>query len=1785
MAINTPASISSMEHTEMKVIYFSNEFPNEDLQELLRRLNRHSKDRTHPVLARFVEEATAAVREEIRLLPATSRALIPTFESIADFADHPDLRKGPLGGSIDGVLLGLVELGAFIGHFEENGKKFQFDPETTCVSGLGIGLLASTAVSIAPTLADIPSVGAEVLRIAFRLGVHVDEVSHNLEPRDPTGSPDSWACVISDVTPADVQRELDTIHKAQATPEPNKVFISALSPTSVTISSRPSVLRALFKNHDYFRNSKYIYLPVYSGLCHAAHIYDDADVEAIVRTSSLAELDTKFRATLPLLSTGTGKPYTAQGAQALLEQVIHEILTQAIEWSNVVNSITDRASGSGASEVQIFTFNTSRSILELEEAFKALPELGTTTQNMLSWVNAPSTEGKSPRSSMQSKIAIVGMSCRLPGGATNVERFWEILEQGLDVHKEIPADRFDVNTHCDPTGKKMNASHTQFGCFIDEPGMFDSAFFNMSPREAKQTDPMQRLALVTAYEALEQSGFVPNRTPSTNLNRIGTFYGQAADDYREVNAGQEVDTYYIPGGCRAFGPGRINYFFKFCGPSFSIDTACSSSLATIQTACTSLWAGDCDTAVAGGMNVLTNSDGFAGLSKGHFLTKTPNACKTWDADADGYCRADGVGSVILKRYEDAEADNDNILGVILGAATNHSADAVSITHPHAGAQSQLTRQVANRAGLNPHDVSYVEMHGTGTQAGDLVEIKSVTDVFAPANRLRRADQPLYIGAVKSNVGHSEAAAGITALLKVLLMFQKEKIPRHIGVKTSLNPGFPKDLTRRNVHVPFEEKSWPRVPGKKRVAVVNNFSAAGGNTTLAIEEAPLREVATKDPRSAHIVAISAKSSISLKGNLESFMEYVESHGDVSVADLSYSTTARKYHHNYRVAVMASDMNELKTQLYSTHVQLAQAKPIPATGEATVAFAFTGQGAMHKSANIQLYHHSPIFRSQIQSLDAIARRHGFPSFIPAVDGSFPTDHAHSPVVTQLALTCTQIALVKYWASLGVKPSLVIGHSLGEYAALYVAGVLSASDAVFLVGFRARLLEQKCQVGSHKMLAVKTSLENIQKTAEGKNYEIACVNGPKEVVLSGPSADIEEVSKVLQAAGYRCISLDVAFAFHSAQTDPILEEFEAVAKQSVIFNAPKMPVISPLLGKVAFDGKSLGANYVRRATRETVDFVSALQSAQKINMIDEKTVWIEIGPHPVCTNFIKSTVPGTGVAIPSLRRDEDAWTTMARSLGALHCAGLPINWNEFHQPFEQSLRLLDLPRYSWNDKNYWAQYNGDWALTKGNTFYDEEKKANGGAIAAPVSSLQTSSVQAIIEEDFDGAAGRVVMQSDLMQQDLWSAANGHSMNGCGVVTSSIHADIAYTLGEYLYKKINPKAPKPCINVANLVVSKGLVAQKDRTKPQLLRVTLETADINTNHASLLWHSVQANGDSEEEPFAVADVYYGDAEEWLSSWSPIAHLVQGRVEDLRRMAEEGTANRFSHKMAYTLFANNLVDYADKYRGMQAVTMHELEAYADVTLKGDGAGTWTVPPHFIDSVAHLAGFVMNDSEAIDVKGNFCVTPGWRSMRFARPLVAGARYRSYVKMIPSAEDPSVYNGDVYIMQDGVIVGMVGGITFRRYPRILLNRFFSAPDAHSAPAAAASAPKKSAPVKAPVKAPTPAPVPKPVAPEPKPAVVKAPEPTPAPAPGAEPAAAADADDSTTAKAMALIAREAGIETDDLTDDADFGSLGLDSLLSLVVAEKFREELGITASGGLFLEFPTVGDLKSWLREYYG
>lgn len=1239
------------------------------------------------------------------------------------------------------------------------------------VLGLGLGQLSAAAISCTSSLYNLIEIGEHAIRLAFRVGNLVGKVSQQDPPRP--SSERSWSTLVYAASDR-VREEINTVQKHlvcqppysgryllslipnQLVPESAKVYLTAVGYNECTVSGDPQRLTQLWRHSVFLRNSRS--QDVHSiGHWHAPHLYRREQVMRILDPfiKSLEELGPSHRT---MLSSGTGRVIDCQSPRSLFELALVDLLGKSIQIDKLQQAIHGFISEQQPKPTSLLTFQTSWDPLRIESTMsKEAPEL----QDLSRWCSSPHANPKGRRKS--SNIAIVGMSCRLPG-ADDTEELWELLRQGQDMHKQIPKDRFNVETHYDSAGKKNNASHTPYGCFIDKPGLFDARLFNMSPREATETDPMHRLALVTAYEALEMSGFVLNATPSTQQDRVGTFYGQTCDDWREVNAAQNIETYFISGGVRAFAPGRINYYFGFRGPSYSVDTACSSSLAAVQIACQTLRAGECDTAVTGGLNILTAPDFFAGLSKGSFLSRT-GSCKTWDETADGYCRADGVGSIILKREEDAIADKDNILGVILASGTNHSADAISITHPHAGNQAYLYSSVLHTAGVDPLDVSYVEMHGTGTQAGDTNEVKSVTDVFAPAEpTVRDADRPLYVGAIKSNIGHGEAAAGIAALIKVLLMLRKNAIPPHVGIKTKLNPRFP-NLGARNVQIPLSESSWQRPEGKPRLAFVNNFSAAGGNTALLLQDAPQREPTVGlDPRSVFPFVISARSTFSLQKNIRQLVSYLESAFEASLSSLSYTLTSRRMHHNYRVGVTASDLDTLRSSLSN---KLNEGNFTPAPSKVPqVAFVFTGQGSFYPSLGRDLFEHSSVFRSEVLLLNGIAMTQGFPSFLPAIEGSLDEEHQLSALVTQLALVSIQIALVKLWSSWGVLPTVVIGHSLGEYAALCAADVLSRDDVIHLVGHRATLLQSRCTAETHSMLAVKASVEEIGKVPTKGAYEIACVNAPNETVIAGKIADIEELTQAYQQAGYRCFLLDVPYAFHSSQIEPILGAFEELAKGAV-FKKPRVPVICPLLGRVIEDEGVFNPKYLCRHAREPVNSMNAVLAAESGALLNAKTALIEIGPHPLCTKMIKSTVEINGSGIPSLYKGENPWKTLSKSLCILYCAGLNIDWREFHHEYDLNHELLDLPAYGFEKKNYWIDYVNDWCLHK--------VKPRGLEPAVElqpppdtVSQLSTSSVHRVIFEEFNGDTGKAIVQSDVSHGALKAAVLGHKVNGSGLFPS---------------------------------------------------------------------------------------------------------------------------------------------------------------------------------------------------------------------------------------------------------------------------------------------------------------------------------------------------------------------------------------------------------------------------------
>ncbi|KAJ5114039.1 hypothetical protein N7456_002573 [Penicillium angulare] len=1776
----------------MKLFFFSNKFPPDDLVTLFRALRLQAKAPHQVILRQLLSETTTAIREEIRLLPAELRGLLPPFQSILDLAENYNWHRGPLAGTFECVFLCLVPLALFVGNYASHPQDFNFDENNSLFTGLGLGFLAAAAIVASPSLCDVPVTAAELIRISMRAGLVVYQQSQDLEPRPALDSPlQSWTTFVRGLNEETVVAELENFNTSKGVPQPSRIYISVVEPDgSVFINGPPSRMRELFSIPGTLQSASHGPLPVYGGPCHAPHLYDSNHTKWVVQELR-SEIAIRDISNGPrLLSMGDGKAIQCQTVLELFQSAADVLLTSTIRWGSVIEEVQKYASGEdNHRDIQLGVFRPSNVTDGLLSAINAAREdCSSSVNDLVQWINE---EDSISAGSTDDSIAVVGMSCRLPGGANDLDLFWDLLEEGRDVVERVPANRYDVDTHTDITGKRLNTSVTPFGNFLDSPGLFDAGFFDMSPREAAQTDPTHRLALLTAYEALEQSGYVPDRTRSTRRARVGTFYGQCSDDYREANAGQDIDMYFIPGNYRAFAPGRINYFFKFSGPSYNMDTACSASLAAVQIACTALSRGETDMVVAGGLNILTSSDSFSGLSRAYFLNKTGN-CKVFDDSADGYCRGDGIGSVILKRLSDAEQDNDNILGVIRASATNHSAAAVSITHPHAETQADLFRQVLREASVNPLDVDLVEMHGTGTQAGDTIEIESVSQVFCPSPRSTPRSNPLVVSSVKANVGHGEAAAGITALIKALLIFQRNAIPKHVGIKTTLNSKFP-DLGPLNIHIPTETVPWPYCPDRKRYVMVNNFSAAGGNTSLLLEEPPVRtdiEALQQLPHTRFVVTVSAKAPISLSGNVERLLAHIEMNPSIHLPSLSYTLTARRMHYNHRVTVHGSSIDDVVKSLMKRLPEIGQ-MPRKAPPAPKVAFVFSGQGSFYQGVSRQLFKDFPSYHQDIERLDKMCLSHGFPSIIPAINGAQNVEGDFAPIETQLVTVCVQIALTRLWAALGMTPSVVVGASIGEYAALNAAGVLSASDTIYLVGRRAMLMQELCSRDTHAMLAVQASIEEITQHTQGleATYEVACFNGLRNITLAGSVSSMTEIQSVLESEGYRTRILNVPFAFHSEQVEPILDCFEALT-QNIVIRDPKIPVISPTLCEVVSDRQPFTGSYLRDNTRSPVRFIEAIEKAVQLGLVDSRTAFVEIGIHPTYSSAVKAILSPLEVIVPSIRANESNWDTLAASMAVLHDSRIPLNWNEWCRPFESNLRLLTLPSYAWNLKNHWIQHNGDWLLTKDKAAPVIKKMTMRSAFS------RTPLIHEIIEESFFDEGGIIVAQSNVMDPDFFDIAAGHRMSGRAVMSVFAYTDMAFSLAKHMYTQIYPGNPLPSMDFGNVRVIQGLIPFEDRSRSQYIRVRME-ADLR--HSSSMKFTIsQVIGELEQELATGLVACDGNPEAWQEEWADYAHLLTSRIDSLQDLTLAGRASQFTKDVVYTLF-KNIVDYSKPYHAIQSLVLHGYEAVADLVLTPNKAGRWTAQPHHIDPVAHLGGFILNSGLAPNHDPETVyVMEGWRAMRFAQLLVAGESYRTYVKMSPAKGDAQAgfYTGDLYLLHGDTVVGQIRGMSLRPLPRILMNRFFNPRDAidEGSNAPVLVGPNPAGPTPAPASArrqpidpgstdssssspPSDSSSPSPVYSSPpstaRPASTKG---------SADELLKPPAQDSVLVrKVLELIASETRIQVSELTDDTTFAELGVDSLLSLVLVEKFAIELNVVIPSKFLLESPTMSELKALLQ----
>jgi len=658
-------------------------------------------------------------------------------------------------------------------------------------------------------------------------------------------------------------------------------------------------------------------------------------------------------------------------------------------------------------------------------------------------------------------IAIVGMGCRFPQ-SPNLQAFEQLLANGVDAIAEVPSDRWSVGEFLaqDPqTPGKMNS---RWGGFLEGVDLFDAKFFNISPREAAYIDPQQRLVLEVAWESLENAAIAPD---SLGGSQTGVFLGIGNFDYGRLLCSDwdKINAYHGTGLTLSIAANRLSYFLDLHGPSMAIETACSSSLSATHLACQSLLQGECDLALAGGVSLMISPDMTITFSQARMLS-VEGRCKTFDAQANGYVRGEGCGVIVLKRLSDAVNNGDSIRALIPGSAINHDGFSNGITAPNGLSQQQVIGQALKTARVAPHEISYIEAHGTGTPLGDPVEIRAIKSVFSPG---RSQSNRCAIGSVKTNIGHLENAAGIAGIIKVVLSLQKEQLLPHLHLN-QLNPYL--EIEETPFFIPTESQPWLKSQNP-RLAGVSGFSFGGANCHLILQEAPTTPVKTNSlKRPCHLLTLSAKNPSALQELVQRYQTFLTDSPQVSLADVGFTLNTGRSHFNQRLALVAENTQQMKQLLQAFREQ--KETPGLFTGQISrrqppkIAFVFTGQGSQYLGMGHQLYQTQPIFRQILDQCDQILLPHLGKSLIEllyAANSESEEDLLNQTVYTQPALFAVSYALAQLWKSWGIEPSALIGHSLGEYVAACVAGVFSLEEGLKLIVQRAKLMQSLPQEGT--------------------------------------------------------------------------------------------------------------------------------------------------------------------------------------------------------------------------------------------------------------------------------------------------------------------------------------------------------------------------------------------------------------------------------------------------------------------------------------------------------------------------------------------------------------------------------------------------------------------------------------------------------------------------------------------------------------------------------------------------
>ncbi len=881
-------------------------------------------------------------------------------------------------------------------------------------------------------------------------------------------------------------------------------------------------------------------------------------------------------------------------------------------------------------------------------------------------------------------IAIIGIGCRFPGAKTPLD-FWHILRNGIDAITEVPADRWDIDAFYHPETVRPGKMNTRWGGFLEQVDRFEPSFFGISPREAQQVDPQQRLLLEVAWEALENAGIVPE---SLAGSQTGVFVGSSNVDYHRLvyKDSSRLEGHSGTGTSTSISANRLSYFLNLKGASIAIDTACSSSLVAVNLACHNLLTGDSNLCLVAGVNLILSPEINITFSQARMMA-ADGRCKTFDASADGYVRGEGCGVVVLKRLSDALRDGDNIQAVIKGSAINQDGLTNGLTAPNGPSQQAVIRQALEKAGIKPAQISYVETHGTGTSLGDPIEVNSLKKVLMEG---RDVNQPCWIGSAKTNIGHLEAAAGIAGLIKVVLSLQNKQIPPHLHLK-QLNPLI--KIKNTPLQISTELQPWQAL-SEKRLAGVSSFGFGGTNAHVILEEAPTQVKSQKskvksedDPeRPLHLLTLSAKTPKALEDLVSHYQNHLESHPELAIADICFTANTGRSHFKHHLGIITSDKQELADKLAQISAKeepsgVFSGKLSNSNKSPKIAFLFTGQGSQYINMGRQLYETQPVFRRALDQCEQILQSYLDKSLLEVI---YPEKELNSSLInqtayTQPALFAIEYALAQLWQSWGIKPDVVMGHSVGEYVAATIAGVFSLEDGLKLIAHRGRLMQQLPPTG--EMVAVMASLEKVNQLIAPykQKVAIAAINGLQSIVISGAAEAIGTVKEILESEGIKTKQLQVSHAFHSPLMEPMMGSFETVANQ-ITYNQPRMTLISNVTGTTADDSITT-ANYWVNHVRQPVKFAQSMETLHQ----EGYEVFLEIGPKPILLGMGRECLMGTKkLWLPSLRFGKSDWQQMLQSLGQLYVQGVKVDWLGFDKGY--SCQKVVLPTYPWQRKSYW-------------------------------------------------------------------------------------------------------------------------------------------------------------------------------------------------------------------------------------------------------------------------------------------------------------------------------------------------------------------------------------------------------------------------------------------------------------------------------------------------------------------